>query len=185
MTEEMIGLKEAAKEVELVSRRVALLHISYAKMLTEEFGEERGRELILKAVKGYGRIIGEKRRKEIEERGMEPVPKNFGKGDVLRIPRFGVHSRLEETEDSMKLYGCAMGKLWREYGEEELGKLYCYVDPAKYMGFNEDFIQVHRKAVPAGGDFCEFVVRPSTEEERELFRSDKKDFSDADPGLKG
>ncbi len=184
MAEEMILLKEAAREVELVSRRVALLHLSYAKMLTEEFGERHGKELILKAIKDYGKCIGEKRRDEIEERGMEPVPENFGKGDAMRIPRFGMHSRLEDSGRSMKLHGCVMGKLWREYGEEDLGKLYCYVDPAKYMGFNEYYIQVHEKAMPAGHEYCEFMVRPSTEAEKELFSSEEKDFSDIDLCLK-
>ncbi len=184
MTEETITLEEAAKEVELVSQRLALLHLSYAKMLVSEFGEERGKELILKAIEDYGRNIGEKRREEIEQKGMEPTPENFSKGDAFRIPKFGMHSSLKETEDSMELYGCAMGKLWRRYGEEDLGKLYCYVDPVKYMAFNDEHIQVHRKAMPAGDDRCEFVVRPSTEDEKELFRSKQKDISEIDKHLK-
>ncbi len=184
MDEETILMEDAKREVELVSERVALLHLSYAKMLTEEFGESRGKELVLKAIKYYGRCIGEKRRDEIEEMGMEPVPHNFGKGDVLRIPRFGMHSGLEDTGPSVKLHGCVMGKLWRAFGEEDLGKLYCYVDPAKYMGFNPDYIQVHEKAMPAGHGYCEFVVRPSTREEKEIFLSKNKDFSTIDPCLK-
>ncbi|MGM0406297.1 MAG: L-2-amino-thiazoline-4-carboxylic acid hydrolase [Thermoplasmatota archaeon] len=184
MTEKKIDIEEAAKEVELVSKRLALLHLAYAKTLTEELGKERGKELVLKSIKRYGRWIGEKRREEIEEKGLESIPENFSKGNKLRIPRFGMHSKLESTGDSMKLYGCAMGKLWREYGEEELGKLYCYVDPAKYMGFKEDYIQVHKRAMPAGDDLCEFVVRKSTKKEKELFRSDEEDFSDSDKHLK-
>jgi len=184
MTEEKIDIEAASKEVELVSKRLALLHLAYAKTITEELGEERGKELALKSIKRYGRWIGEKRREEIEEKGLEPIPENFSEGEALRIPRFGMHSHLEETEDSTKLYGCTMGKLWREYGEEELGKLYCYVDPAKYMGFDEDYIQVHKKAMPAGDDCCEFVVRRSTDKEKELFRSDDEDFSFADEHLR-
>ncbi len=183
MDEKKIELKEAEKEVELISQRLALLHLSYAKAIIDELGEEKGEKLVLKAINNYGKSIGEKRREEIEKKGLEPIPENFGEGNVLRIPRFGMHSKLEVTEDSMKLYGCVMGKLWKEYGEEELGKLYCYVDPAKYLGFNEDFIQVHRKAMPAGDDFCEFVVRRSTEEEKELFNSGEKDFSQIDAHL--
>ncbi len=184
MRQKKIDIEEAAKEVELVSKRLALLHLAYAKTLTEELGEERGEELVLKSIKRYGRWIGEKRREEIEEKGLEPIPENFSKGNVLRIPKFGMHSELESTGDSMKLFGCTMGKLWREYGEEELGRLYCYVDPAKYLGFNEDHIQVHKKAMPAGDECCEFVVRRSTKKEKELFKSEDEDFSDSDKHLK-
>lgn len=184
MTEKKIDIEEAAKEVELVSKRLALLHLAYAKTLTEELGEEQGKELVLKSIKRYGRWIGEKRRKEIEEKGLEPIPENFSRGDTLRIPKFGMHSELENTGDSMKLYGCAMGKLWSEYGEEELGKLYCYVDPAKYMGFNENYIQIHEKAMPAGDECCDFMVRKSTKKEKELFKSKEEDFLNVDEHLK-
>lgn len=183
MVEDLIPLDEARKEVELVSKRLALLHLCYAKTLVDEYGEDRGTELVLKAIAEYGSIIGEKTREELELKGMEPSPDNFGKGDTYRIPRFGMHSDLEETDSTIKLHGCVMGKLWREYGEEDLGKLYCYVDPAKYMGFNPEFIQVHEKAMPAGHEYCEFTVRHSTPEERELFRSINKDFSRIDPCL--
>jgi len=185
MTDNTISFEEAKKEVELVSRRLAFLHQCYAKTLIEDLGEEKGKKLILKAIKRYGKEIGERRREEIEEKGMEPTAENFSKGDVLRIPKFGMHTDLKTNEEGkMELYGCAMGKFWKEEGEEELGRLYCYVDPAKYMGYNDEYIQVHKKALPAGDVCCEFDVRDSTEEEKELFRSEDMDFSDIDKCLK-
>lgn len=183
MSNEKISKEEAAKEVELVSKRLALLHVSYAKTLVEEFGEEKGKELALKAIKRYGKKIGEKRREEIEEKGLEPTVDNFSEGDSLRIPKFGMHSDLESTKDGIKLYGCAMGKYWREMGEEELGKIYCYVDPAKYMGYNEDTVQIHHKAISAGDEYCEFEMRESTEKEKQIFRSEIKEFFEIDEGL--
>ncbi len=185
MEKDKIPLDEAAEEVELVSKRLALLHLTYAQTLTEELGEEKGKELTLKAIKRYGKKIGEKRREEIEEKGLEPTAEHFSEGDVLRIPRFGMHSDLEEDEEGdLQLYGCTLGKFWKEEGEEELGRLYCYVDPAKYMGYNEDAIQIHDKALPAGDECCQFTVRSSTEEEKEMFRSEEEDFSDIDETLK-
>lgn len=185
MAQENIPSEQAAKEVELVSQRLAFLHLCYAKTLTEELGEERGKELILQTIKRYGKEIGKRRRKEIEEKSMEPTAENFSKGDVLRIPRFGMHKELKTNEKgNMELYGCAMGRFWKEEGEEKLGKLYCYVDPAKYIGYNDEYIQVHHKALPVGDNCCEFDVRKSTEKEKDIFKSEEKDFSDIDECLK-
>ncbi|MFW5928469.1 MAG: L-2-amino-thiazoline-4-carboxylic acid hydrolase [Thermoplasmatota archaeon] len=185
MRKEKIPLDEAEKEVELVSQRLALLHLTYSKTITEELGEERGKELILKTIKKYGKIIGKRRREEIEEKGMEATAENFSEGNVLRIPKFGMHTDLETNEKgNMELYGCTMGNFWKEEGEEELGKLYCYVDPAKYMGYNEKYIQIHEKAISAGDEYCEFCVRQSTKKERGLFETADDDFDDIDECLK-
>jgi len=185
MAKKKIDMEKAEKEVELLSKRLALLHICYSKTLIEELGDDRGKELILKSIKEYGKQIGEKRKAEILEKGLNNIPENFSKGDSLRIPKIGMNSKLEVTDDSNRLYGCPLEKLWREFGEEELGKLYCYTDPAKLMGFNEDYIKIHKKAIPKGDDYCEFIVRSSTEKEKKLFRSDDEDFSDVDEYLKG
>lgn len=173
MEEEKIDKKEAAKQIETLSKRIALLHLSYAKTLTEELEEEHGKQLILKAIKRYGKHIGEARREEIEEKGLEPTAENFSQGETLSIPPLGMHSGIEREDDKMKAYGCTMGEFWREMGEEELGKLYCYVDPAKYLGYNEDLIQVHDKAMTAGDEHCEFIVRSSSEEDKERFTEEK------------
>ncbi len=183
MEEETIDKEEAANLIKTLSERIALLHISYAKTLIEELGEEYGKRLILRSIKAYGRYIGEARRKEVEEKGLEPTAENFSEGGSLSIPPFGMHSGIEREGGKMKAYGCAMGKFWRELGEEELGKLYCYVDAAKYLGYNEDLVQVHTKAMTAGDDHCEFEIKESTEEQKELFEADEKDFSKVDEYL--
>ncbi len=184
MEEETIELEEASKHVKTVSRRIALLHLSYAKTLTEELGEEEGKQLVLKAIKRYGKNIGEARREEIKEKNLESTPENFSEGEALSVPPFGMHSKLEKDGDRMRAYGCVLGELWREMDEEELGKLYCYVDAAKYLAFNEDWVQTHTKAMTAGDDHCEFKVEGSTEEQKELFKDDEEDFSEADKYLK-
>ena len=183
MEEEFIEIEEAAKQIKTVSERIALLHLSYAKTLTEELGEEKGKQLILKAIKRYGKHIGEARREEIEEKGLDPTAENFSKGEKFSIPPFGMDSKIERKGERMRAYGCVLGKLWSEYDEEELGKLYCYVDAAKYLGFNEDCVQTHTKAMTAGDDYCEFEVKSSTEEQKELFEEDEEDFSKVDKYL--
>jgi len=75
---DFVALEDAKRQVEIVARRIALLHLAYAKMLVEEFGEEKGRKLILKAIKDYGVRIGEKMRR--------------GEPD---LSTYGVHERIE------------------------------------------------------------------------------------------
>jgi hypothetical protein len=76
-------------------------------------------------------------------------------------------------ETRTRAFGCVMGKIWNEIGEGKLGRLYCYVDPAKYMAFNPKFKLMHTKVLPGGDDCCEMAVRSTTEQER-------KDFADTD-----
>ena len=59
-----ISKEQAFKEVLTIIRRTALLHYCYAKTLIEEFGEERGKELILKAIRSYGEEVGRKVKEE-------------------------------------------------------------------------------------------------------------------------
>ncbi len=156
----IVSFEEARKQVEIVVRRLALLHLSYAKMLVEEFGEENGRKLILKAIKDYGTRIGQKI--------------NRGESD---LPEYGVHERVEwidlEGEKRVRIYGCVLSKEWNQWGENSLGRLYCFVDPAKSMSMDPMEKVAHFKAVPDGDEYCELGFRDTTKKERE-------DFADKD-----
>jgi len=173
----MIPLDEAKRAIESVSRRVALLHLSYAKTIIEELGEERGLELIAKAIKDYGVRIGEKTREEVLRLGLEPTPENFNAGESYRVPAFGMHDKIEivkvNDEERVRIHGCILAKVWQEYGEERIGRLYCYMDVAKYMGYNPNYKQIHTKTIPDGHPYCELTIKPTTEEERRIFQTGK------------
>ena len=158
--ENTVPLDDAKKQVEIACRRLALLHLSYAKTLVEEFGDDIGRKLILKAIKYYGLRVGEKAKK--------------GEQD---LPKYGLHERIESVtvkrEKRIRAYGCVLAKEWKEWGENSLGRLYCYIDPAKTMSVDPTKKLVHTKAIPDGDEYCELVFRPTTEQERE-------DFADKD-----
>ena len=77
---------------------------------------------------------------------------------------------------SFRAYGCAMAKVWKEYGEETLGRLYCYVDPAKYMAYNPNYKLAHTHALPDGDSYCEFCIKKTTPQERRAFSSEEKDW---------
>lgn len=91
-----------------------------------------------------------------------------------------MHERIEtvevEGEPRVRAYGCVLAKVWQEYGEEKLGRLYCYMDVAKYMGYNPNYKLIHTKTVPEGDEYCELVVGPTTEKERKDFSAKDKDW---------
>ena len=178
---EMVSLEKAKRQVAMVCERLALLHLAFARTMVDELGEEKGRELVLKAIKKYGNYIGEEVRKGVIAQGLEPDPANYGAGTARDLPEFGMHDGMEkvqvEGETRVRARGCVMGKVWEKYGESELGRLYCYIDPAKYMSYNPEGKLVHTKAIPDGDDCCELVVRPTTEKERADFAEDNTDWS--------
>jgi hypothetical protein len=180
MTEgtETVPLDEAMEQVGRVCVRLALLHLSYAKTLVDEFGEARGRELILKAIKDYGIRIGSKAKQEVTAQGLDNIPANFWED----LPRYGMHEQRGEVvevdgETRRRVYGCVMGQVWNELDEGALGRLYCYVDPAKYMAFNPDFKLAHTQAIPDGDACCGFALRPTTAQERKDFADQDQDWS--------
>lgn len=176
-----VPIDEASKALQSVSRRLGLMHLSYVKTIIEEFGEEKGMEVISKAIKDYAVKIGEKTKEEVLMKGLEPTPENFSKGESYAIPGFpGLHDRLETVEvegvERIRAYGCILAKIWKEYGEEKLGRLYCYMDPGKFMAYNPNYKFVHIKAIPDGHEFCELEVKHTTEEERRDFFTEDKDW---------
>lgn len=173
---EMVALDEAKEQVRRVCVRLALLHLSFAKTLINELGEEKGRELILKSIKDYGKRIGEEVKNAAISQGLENKPENY-KED---LPLYGMHDGLEmvevDGEKRMRAHGCVMGRVWNELGEGELGRYYCLVDPAKYMAFNPNCKLMHTKALPDGDEYCELVLRKTTEQEKEDFADKDRDW---------
>ena len=159
---EKVSLDEAKNEVKVAVQRLALLHLAFSKTLIEEFGEERGKQLILNAIKEYGTRIAER-----TKRGLQSLPK------------FGFHQRHDEG----KTYGCELGLVCLEYGESDLGRLYCYVDPAKGMAADPDTKIIHTKCILCGDEYCSFDKVPTNEQERTDFFRKNRDWSYVDPYL--
>jgi hypothetical protein len=158
--EEMVPLSEAENEVKVVTQRLALLHLAYAKTLVEEFGWEKGKLLILKAIKEYGVRVADRTR-----RGYQSLPK---------------YGFWERREGKPQL--CELGKIVLEYGELDIGSLYCLIDPAKTMADNPEEKMIHTKCLTVGDDHCEFASVPTTQKEREDF-AENRDWAHVDPRL--
>ncbi len=178
----MIPLEKAEKEVDLAARRIGMLHLAFARTLVEKLGEKKGEEMILSAIKRYGKMVGEKTKESVLAEDWELKPENFGQGSSRTLPKFGncesaeILSK-ENGKKKSKVCGCSMGKVWRELDEEKLGRLYCYVDIAKYMYYNPDYKLIHHQTMPESGkDCCLFEVKETSEGEKELFYSEEADW---------
>lgn len=183
MNKDTISKEQAKHEVELASRRLGMLHISYAKTIVEALGDEKGKELILKAIQKYGEYVDTQTKKIVEEENLELTPENFNLEKARSLPNIGLNDKVVEDDEGRKIYGCAMAKVWRELDEEDLGKLYCYIDTAKYMYYNPAYKLTHIKAMPAHKtDYCMFSLDKTTERERKDF-FDQKDWRYLDKNL--
>jgi hypothetical protein len=178
MSEKAVPIEDAKRQVELTSRRVGLLHLAFAEVLVRELGPEKGRKIIAQAIKRYGLKIGMAKRARALEQGMEPTEESFMK--LSDLPSFGMHERVEEVEVEgerrIRAFDCVMGKVWHEHGNDELGSYYCFVDPASSMTFNPEFKLVHTKSLPDGDPYCELVIRPTTEKDRQEFLAKNTDW---------
>ena len=157
---ETISRQEAVANVRLMARRTALLYHYFAKTLVEEMGEEEGKRLIAKAVWAYGEHCGKAVREGVEAMGLPPIDENFNK--VSDLPKLGWEAStitLENGETRPIVTYCPLAAVWQELGAEDLGRLYCYVDQAKYHAYNPDYKFTHTKNVLDGDAWCEFWVR--------------------------
>ncbi len=176
--EVMIPRADAVKAVALTCRRLGMLHIAFAATLVKELGKKKGEELARKAIKEYARMIGEKKKEIALKQGWKLTKENLRK--LSDLPAFGMHDRREEVvvdgENRHRSYGCAMSKVWHEYGQDQLGRIYCYVDPASAMTFNPDFKNVHTRAVPDGDPFCELTYRDTSEQDKKELKRPNTNF---------
>ena len=155
-----VSADEARKAIQAMSRRVGLLHLCYARRLVRELGEARGQELVKQAIWDYGTEVGKETRRRVEALGLEPTPANMGKGSDLSPLGFDHRSTSVDGERRIQSLSCVLAEVWREHGEEELGQLYCLVDPAKMQAYNPHWTLVHTKRIPLGDECCELAVRP-------------------------
>jgi hypothetical protein len=155
----MIPLEQATQAVNDMTRRVALLYLSFARTLVDTLGEDQGRALIAQIMRDYGTRIGRATRERVEALGLEPTPENFNLGSDLSP--IGFHAGVAEAdgEPRRQVFGCVLAEVWRAYGEEELADLYCLVDPAKMEAYNPDFTMTHTRKVLWGDECCEMATR--------------------------
>jgi hypothetical protein len=149
--------EQCTEDVRLMARRTALLYHYFVTTLVDNLGKEKAIALTEEAIWRYGEHIGRQVRERVAAMGLPNDPENFGKGDDL--PSVGWEDEIIETERGPRscVTLCPLAETWQELGAEELGRLYCYVDQAKYRAFNPQVRLIHAKNVLDGDPYCEFV----------------------------
>jgi len=147
-----------------------------------EFGEVRGKKLSAQAIKEYGKKLAEARKKKAAELGIDSSADSFMK--LRNIPTFGMHDHREQVvvdgRKRNRAYGCVLARTWHEYGQDALGRIYCYVDPAVSMAFNPEFKLAHLKAEPDGDAHCELMIKPTSAADRIEFAKEDTDWASVD-----
>jgi hypothetical protein len=159
--QDRISVDECAADVRLLARRLALLHYYYAEAIIGRLGEEEGRALIKEAIWAYGRHCGNAVRAEVEALGLPLTAENYSRGRDL--PRFGWESgkvTLPNGEVRATSLFCPIAATLQELGPRcmELGRLYCFVDQAKFEAYNPAIEFAHARNVLDGDACCEFAV---------------------------
>jgi hypothetical protein len=168
-TEKVVSLKEAKKEVGVAITRLALMHLAYSKTLIEELGDRHGEEIIIRSILEYGRRIAE-------------IVKQGGQD----LPSYGVYSGevYQDEEGKYNLTGCNLARIFKQFDELDLGRYYCYVDPAKSMASNLEKKLIHTSCEARGDSRCTLEYLTTTKEDRESFSSnDINRWKHTDPYL--
>jgi nitroreductase/predicted hydrocarbon binding protein len=156
-TEETIPKQEALCQIQAALRRAALLYHCFSKTLVKEYGEERGEELIRKAIDEYGGSIGGEARKKAQKKGLSLTPENFA-SDLPDIA-WGVESVVIDGEERVRVHHCPLAAEWHKWSDPKMARLYCYVDQAKIKAYNPDYEYVHIKNILDGDPYCELAIR--------------------------
>ncbi|MBC9784818.1 L-2-amino-thiazoline-4-carboxylic acid hydrolase [Heliobacterium chlorum] len=151
----VVPVEVAKEQVRQMGMMMASLYRHLAQSIVDEIGEERGKEVISRAIENYGSERGEKQRQRVLAAGHAHEPQNYGK--LPDLPSFGwdVEGVNGEDPTHIRITYCPFAAEWRDHGFEKLGRLYCAIDQAKYEAFHPDSDLVHLKNVLDGDRFCE------------------------------
>ena len=156
---EMIPREEASRQVKSMITRAALIHYAFVRVLVDELGEEKGKALAKKAALLYGRMVGKRVKEKTLAKGLPLTRENFQ--DDLPDLGWAEREKVEvDGEKRSRVYTCHLARVWQELGVPELGRIYCFVDQAKYEAYNPELQCVHVKNVLDGDPYCELAVRP-------------------------
>lgn len=155
-----ISIEDAQTQVRQMGMMLASLYYHFATEIINTLGEEEGKKLILKAIDAYGRERGEQQRERVIEAGFAHEPENYVA--VSDLPQLGWEvekAEPAENQTHIKIKYCPYAEYWKEKGAESIGRLYCWVDQAKYSAFHPDSNYVHLKHALEGDPNCEMLCR--------------------------
>jgi hypothetical protein len=149
-------IRSTEEPVTRMAKLLALLHYAMSKEIVAALGEDRGKAVILSAIKSFGEARLKSMTEEAHERGLDPNSFDTYK-KVRDMPGTGWE---RDPNNPMKITFCPMESVWAEYGEEgrKLGYLYCSIDHVLYDGFGADLERPYCRAL--GDECCDFHPKP-------------------------
>ena len=163
MPEGRMPVSEARRQILTTVERLAMLYYHFADTLVRELGEERGTALIRKAIAAYGTEVGERQRLRVTQAGHAASCENYKTVADLPTLAWSPDGMPRIVRDGKEIAVCPLAKYWIEKGAAELGRLYCYVDQAKYSTFDPACECRHLDNVLDGDDCCSVVVKKKSE----------------------
>jgi len=154
---EMLTKEEATRQVLSIVNRMALLHYSYGKTLIRELGAKKGKKLTRKAIDFYGRQVGRQVREKTKAKGLPTLLENYQ--EDLPLLGWNMERIVVDGEPRLRIHDCNLAKAWNALGDPALGRLYCYMDQAKYTAYNPKLECVHAKNTLDGDPYCELAIR--------------------------
>jgi hypothetical protein len=123
-------------------------------------GEEKGKALAKRAIELYGKEVGKLVKERTLAKGLSLTKENYQND----FPALGSTEKREKVEvggeKRLRICNCRLAKVWQELGVPKLGRIYCFVDQAKWEAFNPDLQCIHVKNVLDGDSYCELAIRP-------------------------
>jgi len=149
-----IGYETAVAEVRKACRQFAMLYFHFSRVLVEEFGELRAKQLIQKAVFELGIDRSSIQREQAKTMGLPLVPESVEK--VTDIPFLGWVKEMGRNY-------CPYAETWMQYYDlnpwfTEIAPFYCdVIDTTNIENFSRTFSQKITRNVLKGDDICDRI----------------------------
>jgi len=157
---ETVSKEEAKEQVVIMAERTAMLYQSFAEVMQEKLGDEKAKELILEAINMFGTLCGERVRRGVEKQNLEHSLDNYFKFPDL--PKYGWDTASKKNDKDNKLevdvFYCPLADYWLENMDPCIARLYCFVDQAKFSGYNPKLKCTHTKNMLDGDQKCTLLI---------------------------
>lgn len=147
--------EQAAQEVRILAERMAMLYSHFVQVLCKKYGEPATEEIVKEVIMAYGKECGEMAKEAVLRQGLENTLSNHGCSHELPSVGWTVETlSCSDKEKVVQTDYCPFAATWKARGEEKWGRMYCFVDQAKFSTYCDGLETVHEKNVLDGADCC-------------------------------
>ncbi len=151
--------QEVGKAVQRMAGFTALLYYHLTKAMIDEYGDD-AKAVIKKAIKEFGLERGQNIAKKVLENGEELTIANLDKYYDMPISQgWEPSAEYKEKIKRSTTESCVFAQVWIEKAWQEVGHIYCEVDPAIREGYNTNIEYTPDKNLLMGDSFCSSVTR--------------------------